>query len=262
MKCLGLIGGIGWEATALYYRLINEDVRRRLGSLHSARAIVNSLSFDPLDTLVQMERWAEAAGILADAARQLEQAGAEAILICSSQMHCVAEQVQAAVDIPLLHLGAAIGQSLGRARDDIGLLCTRFTAERGFLLEPRPDYPHWRKRRIHTAAPADAERLDQICRELGRGVARPESGVELLRIAKSLRIRGARRVILAASELALLPLPEAAPLWLDDGTELHVSAAVSWALGEAKPPADFSRSTMSEHPGGPLLKRSRVPAFA
>jgi aspartate racemase len=263
MKCIGLIGGIGWESTALYYRLINEEIRQRFGSLHSARLVVNSLSFDPLDTFARNGQWNEAASLLADAARQLERAGAEVVILCSNQMHYVADQIQSAVEIPLLHIGAAIGQALGRTRDDVGLLGTRFTLEQGFLLEPRPDYPHWRKRRVHVPEPAERDRLDQIIyREICRGSIRPESKAELLNMAKRLRSKGARRVVLASSELALLLSPEEFPLWLDDSTELHAASAVRWALGEAKGPPDFSRASMPDLPGKPLIKRSKLVSAA
>jgi len=259
MKCLGLIGGIGWESTALYYRLINEEVRQRFGSLHSARLLVNSLSFDPLDTLVRTDRWDEVAAMLAEAGQRLERAGADALVLCSNQMHFVADVIQVAVGIPLLHIGSAIGQSLGRTREDVGLLGTRFTLEKGFLLEPRPDYPHWRKRRIHLPGESARERLDEIIfRELCRGLVRTESTNDVLGMARELRSKGARRVILASSELVLLFGAEALPLWLDDSTGLHAAHAVRWALGEARAAADFSRVTMSEIPGGRLIKRSKL----
>ena len=263
MKCLGLIGGIGWESTALYYRHLNENMRRRFGSLHSARLLVNSLSFDPLDTLVRTNRWNEAGAMLADAAQRLERAGADAVVLCSNQMHFVADAIQAAVSIPLLHIGPAIGQSLGRTRDDVGLIGTRFTLEKGFLLEPRPDYPHWHKRRIHLPVSSDRTRLDEIIfNELCRGLIRPESGEEVLRIARELRTKGARRVILASSELALLVPAADQPVWLDDSTELHAAHAVRWALGEARGPEDFSRVTLSDTPGLRLVKRSKLNATA
>lgn len=259
MKCLGLIGGIGWESTALYYRLINEDVRRRFGSLHSARLLVNSLSFEPLDTLVKTNQWLEAGAMLAAAARELERGGAEAIVLCSSQMHYQAGQIQQAVKIPLLHLGTAIHGALGKNRDDVGLLGTRFTLERDFLLEPGPDRSHWRKRRIRVPGEADRARLDDIIyREICRGLLHPSSGQELLRMARQLRADGAKRVVLASTELSLVLNPADLPLWLDDSAELHAAEAVRWALGETPGSKDLSRVTMSDIPGDRLMKRSKL----
>jgi aspartate racemase len=142
VNCLGLIGGIGWESTALYYRLINEAVRSRFGSLYSARMIINSLEFQSLDTLVKENRWNDAGAMLADAARTLEAAGADGVLICSNLMHYVAEHVEAAVDIPLLHLGDAVLKEVRGARvTRVGLLGTRFTLEHDFLLERPKEKP-------------------------------------------------------------------------------------------------------------------------
>jgi len=242
MKCLGLIGGIGWESTAIYYRLINEDLRLRFGSFQSARLILNSLSFDPIDTMLRTGRWEELAATLAEAAQTLERAGADAIVLCSIQLHHVATQVQEAVGVPLLHVGSAIGNSLGRTRDNVGLIGASCTLAQGFLLEPRSDYLHFRKRRVHLLPEAERARLDDIIQdELARGMIRPESAQEVLRMAKDLRANGARRVVLAASELSLLFRLTEPPVWLDDGTELHAAAALRWAVGELRGPTEHVR---------------------
>lgn len=236
MKCLGLIGGIGWESTVLYYRLINEELRNRHGSLHSARLVLNSLEFQTLDSLVKANRWNDAGAVLAEAARMLERAGADAVVMCSNLMHYVVEAIEAAVAIPVLHIGDAVLAEARVARvNRIGLIGTRFTLEHDFLLE-RPGAHGGRRRlpvRILTPDPAEYDELDRIIYgELCRGVVREESRATLLRLAKDLRARGAQGIVLGSSELALLLRPDDFALPLFDSTEIHALAAVRWALGD------------------------------
>lgn len=237
MKCLGLIGGIGWESTAIYYRLINQEVRNRYGSLHSARLIVNSLEFQQLDSLVQANRWNDAGAVLAEAGRSLEAAGAEAVVLCSNLMHYVAAHIEAAIRVPLLHIGDAVLAEARAARlNRLGLIGTRFTLEHDFLLE-RPAAAAARRRlpiEVFTPAPADFPELDRIIySELCRGMAREESRTTLLRIAKQLRARGAQAIVLGSSELALLLQPDDFTQPLFDSTELHALAAARWAMDDA-----------------------------
>ena len=185
MKCLGLIGGIGWESTAIYYRLINQAVRNHYGSLYSARIILNSLEFQQLDSLVRENRWNDAGAMLAEAAVTLERAGAEGIVICSNLMHYVAAQVEAAVDIPVLHVGDAVLKELRAARvNRAGLIGTRFTLEHDFLFE-RPAAAAGAGRRrlpveVVTPAPADFDELDRIIySELCQGEVRESSRASL-----------------------------------------------------------------------------------
>lgn len=236
MKCLGLIGGIGWESTVLYYRLINEAVRGHYGSLYSARLILNSLEFQRLDTLVKDNRWNDAGAMLAEAARTLEQAGAEGIVVCSNLMHYVAEQVEAAVDIPLLHVGDAILKELRAARvNRVGLIGTKFTLEHDFLFE-RPAATAGAGRRrlpveVVTPEPAELPELDRIIyAELCQGEVREASRQTVLRLARDLRARGAQAIVLGSSELALLLKPDDFTQPLFDSTELHALAAARWAL--------------------------------
>jgi aspartate racemase len=242
MKCLGLIGGIGWESTALYYRLINEAVRHRYGSLYSARLLINSLEFQSLDTLVKENRWNDAGALLADAARTLEKAGAEGVIICSNLMHYIAEHVEAAVDIPLLHLGDAVLKELRSARvTRVGLLGTRFTLEHDFLLHrpataPVPGRP---RKPITVLLPAerDLAALDQIIYgEVCRGIVTEASRETLLRVGRQLRAEGAQAIVLGSSELGLLLKPDdfAEPIF--DSTEVHALVAARW-LTEGKLPA-------------------------
>jgi aspartate racemase len=242
MKCLGLIGGIGWESTALYYRLINQTVREHYGSLYSARLILNSLEFQRLDTLVKENRWNDAGAVLAEAAATLETAGAEAVVVCSNLMHYVAEHVEAAVDIPVLHVGDAILKELRAARvNRVGLIGTRFTLEHDFLFE-RPAAAAGAGRRrlpveVVTPAPADFAELDRIIyAELCQGEVRESSRATLLRLTKDLRARGAQAIVLGSSELALLLKPDDFTQPLFDSTELHAVAAARWAMDDGKKP--------------------------
>ena len=240
MKRLGLIGGIGWESTALYYRLINEAVRNRYGSLYSAPLLLNSLEFQALDSLVKENRWNDAGAMLGEAARTLEAAGADAIVLCSNLMHYVAEHVEAAVDVPLLHIGDAVLKELRAARvSRVGLIGTRFTLEHDFLLKrPRAEAGGGRRRlaiEVETPAPADFDALDRIIySELCRGDVRATSRTFLLRVAADLRKRGAQAIVLGSSELALLLQPEDFSLPLFDSTDLHAIAVARWAMEEPK----------------------------
>ncbi|HEY0947277.1 MAG TPA: amino acid racemase [Opitutaceae bacterium] len=239
MKCIGLIGGIGWEATALYYRILNQEVRNRYGSLHSARLFVNSLEFQSLDLLVRENRWNDAGALLADAARRLEAAGVDAVVLCSNLMHYVVEHIEAAVRVPVLHVGdAVLGEARAARVSRLGVLGTRFTLEHDFLFA-RPAAPRGRRPGpidVITPVPGDLEELDRIIySELCQGVIRDESRTVLLRMARELRNRGAQAIVLGSSELALLLGPADFTQPLFDSTELHALAVARWAMGEANP---------------------------
>jgi aspartate racemase len=262
MKCLGLIGGFSWESTASYYRIINQEVRHRFGSLHSARVLVNSLEFQHVDTLVQDQRWNDAGQLLADAAATLERAGADGVLICSNLMHFVAGHIEAAISVPLLHVGdAIIGELKNTRRHRIGLLGTRFTLEHGFLL----NRPALLKRRaaspieIFTPDADGCAQLDRIIYgELCRGVVRAESRETLLQLIAALRKSGAQAIVLASSELSTLLRPDDFSLPLIDTTEIHALTAVRWALGELDAAPDFTRARLSATPGVGAMKRSKL----
>lgn len=235
-QCLGLIGGIGWESTAQYYRLINGAVRDRFGSLYSARMLVNSLEFQSLDLLVKENRWNDAGALLAEAARTLEAAGADGVVLCSNLMHYVAEHVEAAVRVPFLHIGDAVLKELRAARvSRVGLIGTRFTLEHDFLLQrPVTRPPAGRPRRplkVLLPAEVDHDRLDRIIYgEVCRGVVRDESRETLLRIGRDLRRQGAQAILLGSSELGLLLRPDDFAEPLLDSTEIHALAAARWAM--------------------------------
>lgn len=263
MKCLGLIGGIGWESTALYYRLVNDAVRNRFGSLYSARMLINSLDFQSLDSLVKENRWNDAGAFLGEAAQTLERAGAESIVICSNLMHYVAEHVEAAVEIPLLHIGDAVLKELRAMRvQRVGLIGTRFTLEHDFLLHRPAEKPLAGRPRkpINVLVPdaRDYAELDRIIYgELCRQQVTESSRATLLRIAGDLRQQGAQAIVLASSELALLLQPDDFTQPLLDGTELHALAAARWAMdGRASAPqhrtASGSRAQL--RPGKPATR--------
>lgn len=231
-------------------------MRHRFGSLYTARLLINSLDFQAVDSLVKANRWNDAGAILADAARVLEQAGAGGVVICSNLMHYVAEHVEAAVDIPLLHLGDAVLKELRAARcTQVGLLGTRFTLEHDFLLErPRPASQAGRPRKpitVHLPADRDLEALDRIIYgEVCRGVVRDASRETLLRLGRELRAKGAQAIVLGSSELGLLLKPDdfAEPIF--DSTEVHALAAARW-LTEEKLPARAPAESGSRSPAKP-----------
>ncbi len=245
MKRLGLIGGIGWESTALYYRLINEAVRNRYGSLYSAPLLLNSLEFQALDSLVKENRWNDAGVMLGEAARTLETAGAEAIVICSNLMHYVAEQVEAAVEVPLLHIGDAVLKEMRAARvSRVGLIGTRFTLEHDFLLKrPAAEAGGGRRRlavEVLTPDSRDFDEIDRIIyRELCQGEVRPASRAILLRLVQDLRAQGSQAILLGSSELALLLRPDDFSLPIFDSTELHALSVSRWVM---EPPKLAGRS--------------------
>ena len=233
MKTLGLIGGMSWESTIPYYRIINETVRERLGGLHSARLILYSVDFHDIERLQQAGAWDEAGRILADAARALEAAGAEGLALCTNTMHKVAAAIEAAVTIPLLHIAdptaAAVKQAGIRT---VGLLGTRFTMEQEFYrgrLMARHGLTVW----IPDAA--DREIVHRVIyEELCQGEIRAESRAQYRAIMQRLVEAGAEGIILGCTEIALLVRPEDAPALLFDTTGLHARSVARWALGDEK----------------------------
>ncbi|MBN1401029.1 MAG: aspartate/glutamate racemase family protein [Anaerolineae bacterium] len=229
MKTIGLIGGMSWESSIEYYRLINEGARRRLGGLHSARSVMVSLDFAELEVLQRSGRWDEAGDMLVGGARQVEAAGADMLLICSNTMHCVAPQVEAAIHVPLLHIADATAQRIAdHGLECIGLLGTRFTMEEGFyrgrlverhglqvLIPPEP-------------ARAGIHRV--IYEELVVGRIEPSSKAAYLEVMDDLVARGAQGIILGCTEIGLLVSQEDTSVPVFDTTRIHAEAAVELAL--------------------------------
>ncbi|MFB8402934.1 aspartate/glutamate racemase family protein [Streptomyces sp. NPDC055912] len=228
MKTIGLIGGMSWESTAEYYRLLNEFTRDRLGGLHSARCVLYSVDFAEIEQLQVQNRWTEAGEILAAAAQALEAAGAEMILICTNTMHKVADQVGAAVSVPLLHLADATAEAVrASGLHRVGLLGTAFTMEQDFYrgrLEAGG---------LDVQVPdADGRALVHhvIYDELCRGIVREESRAAYQKVITDLVAAGAEGIILGCTEIELLIGPEDSPVPTFPTARLHAKAAVDAAL--------------------------------
>ncbi|MDP9953712.1 MULTISPECIES: aspartate/glutamate racemase family protein [Streptomyces] len=228
MRTIGLIGGMSWESTAEYYRLINEHTRDRLGGLHSARCVLYSVDFAEIERLQTEGRWAEAGEVLADAARAVQAAGADMVLICTNTMHKVADAVAAAVSVPLLHLADATADAVHAAGvRRVGLLGTAFTMEQDFYrgrLEGRG---------LDVRVPDAAGRAlvhDIIYGELCLGEVREESRAAYREIIRSLVADGAEGVILGCTEIELLIGAEDSPVPVFPTARLHALAAVDAAL--------------------------------
>jgi aspartate racemase len=230
MKTIGLIGGMSWESSAEYYRLINEGVKARKKGLHSAKVLMHSLNFAEIEPLQRKGDWDTAAKILVTAAKNLERAGADCLLICANTMHRMAGDVQAAVDIPLLHVAdstarAVLGEQIGR----VGLLGTIYTMEQNFL-KGRLSVKHG----LDVFVPdADGRKLvnDVVYKELVKGVIKKKSRDGVVGVIKALADEGAQGVILGCTELCLLIKPGDSPIPAFDSTSLHAAAAVEFALG-------------------------------
>lgn len=228
MKTIGLLGGMSWESTVTYYQQLNRGVRARLGGLHSARILLHSVDFAEIEACQRSGNWERCAQILSDAARGLERAGAELLLICTNTMHKVAPQVQAAVGVPLLHIADATADALLAAGvTTVALLGTRYTMCQDFYKSRLTD----RGLEVLIPLEEDVERVDHIIfQELCLGQVKRESRAELLRITGALAARGAQGVILGCTELGLLVTQEDTPLPVFDTTLIHAARAVDLAL--------------------------------
>ena len=229
MKTIGMIGGMSWESTAVYYRIINETVKDRLGGHHSARIFLYSVDFYEVEKLQREERWDEAASVMIDAARRLERGGADFILICTNTMHRSAEQVMEAVDLPLLHIVDATKEYvLDSGCRKTGLLGTRYTMESD-LFTGRSSSADGLE--VIAPEPSDREIVHKIIYgELVLGKIKEGSRKELVRIMGALTNRGADGIILGCTELSLLVTQEDSPVRLFDTTRIHARAAAEYAL--------------------------------
>lgn len=229
MKLIGLIGGMSWESTALYYRIINEQVKQRLGGLHSARSLMYSVDFQEIERLQVAGEWQKAGEILAAAAASLEQGGADFIVLCTNTMHKVAAQITAAVNIPLLHIADATAARIRQwGVKRVGLLATAFTMEQDFY-KGRLQQTYG----IEVLVPAAAQRKvvhDIIYQELCLGIIRDESRAYYRQIIAQLVADGAEAIILGCTEITLLVNAEDASVPLFDTTLIHAQDAVQMAL--------------------------------
>jgi aspartate racemase len=229
VKVIGLIGGMSWQSTVPYYRLINEMVQDRLGVYHSAKIVLVSVDFSEIHQMQQDNRWDQAGALLAQAAATLETAGAGCVVLCTNTMHKVAPAIEAAVSIPLLHIADATGEEIRQAGlRSIGLLGTRFTMEQDFYRERLRE-----KYGIDVLIPEQEDREivhRVIFEELVRGRLLPESRDEYRRIIARLVDSGAQGVILGCTEISLLVNQDDSPVPLFDTTSIHAGHAVEWAL--------------------------------
>jgi len=229
LKTIGLIGGLSWESSAEYYRMINEAVQQRLGGLHSAQTLMFSFDFAEIERLQHAGNWDAATERMIDAARRLERGGADLLLICSNTMHRMAQDVQAAVSIPLMHIADPTAERIKAAGiKRIGLLGTRYTMEQDFYRGRLTDLHG-----LDVVVPEAADRqiVNRIIyEELVLGVINPDSKAEYLRVVNNLIAQGAEGVILGCTEIGLLIKQADCPVPAFDTTEIHALAAVVAAL--------------------------------
>lgn len=235
MKTIGLIGGMSWESTATYYRMINEAIRDRLGGFHSAKCIVFSVDFAEIELLQQTGQWERAGQILAQAAQRLEKAGAEILLLCTNTMHKCAPEIQAAITIPLLHIADATGYAIVKQNlTTVGLLGTRFTMEERFILH---SLTH--NFGLNVLVPDQGERQivhSIIFDELVKGIILDSSRQAYQSVINRLVERGAQGIILGCTEIGLLIRPQDTGVPIFDTTLLHSLAAVEASLQTTQAP--------------------------
>ncbi|WP_432564191.1 aspartate/glutamate racemase family protein [Kineococcus sp. SYSU DK003] len=230
MRTIGMLGGMSWESTAEYYRLVNTSVRERLGGVHSARVLIDSLDFADVEVLQSTGRWPEAGELLAGRAAALQRAGAEVLLLCTNTMHEVIAAVEQAVDVPVLHIAdvtAAAVRAAGLSR--IALLGTRFTMERPFYRDRLAGHG------LEVLVPDEADRAtvhDVIYDELVRGVVTETSRAAYRDVIARLVARGATGIVLGCTEIELLVGPADSPVPVFPTTRLHTEAAVDFALAD------------------------------
>lgn len=229
MKTIGMIGGMSWESSIEYYRIINETVRAELGGLHSAKSIIYSVEFAEIEALQHQDRWDEAAKILSDAARSIESGGADFAIICTNTMHKLYDIIQQNIQIPMLHIADATAESIkAEGIQKIALLGTRFTMEENFYKGRLMD-----NYGLDVIIP-DSEDMEIVHHiiydELCAGIIRSESKQKYADIIQRLVRNGAEGIILGCTEIGFLVIQEDSPVPLFDTTEIHAKAAVNYAL--------------------------------
>jgi aspartate racemase len=228
MKTIGLLGGMSWESTLGYYRAINEGIKSRIGGLHSAKIAMYSVDFEPIEKLQKAGDWEGTAKILSAAARRVQAAGADFLLICTNTMHKVAPEVEAAVQIPLLHIADATAEILVKEGiESVGLLGTTFTMEQGFY-KGRLISNYGLK--VLVPSENDREIIHNIIyQELCLGKIKPDSKAEFLRTIESLASQGAEAVILGCTEIGMLVDQTDTNVRLLDTAQIHAEKAVEYA---------------------------------
>ncbi len=229
MKTIGMIGGMSWESSIEYYRIINQTVRARLGGLHSAKSIMVSVEFSEIEALQHQNQWDHLATIMIDAARSLERAGADFVIICTNTMHKLYDKVQSSIEIPMLNIADATAARIkADGIDRVALLGTRFTMEEDFYKGRLTD-----RFGLDVIIPAQDE-METVHRviydELCAGIIKPDSKQKYAAIIGRLISTGARGIILGCTEIGLLVKPEDSSVALFDTTEIHAQEAVRYAL--------------------------------
>jgi aspartate racemase len=229
MKTIGMIGGMSWESSIEYYRIVNQAVREKLGGLHSAKSIMVSVEFAEIEMLQHQNNWSELAKIMIEAARGLERGGADFVIICTNTMHKMYDILQNAIKIPMLNIADATAEKIKmEGIDRVALLGTRFTMEENFYKGRLVD-----NYGLEVMIPAP-DQMDTVHRiiydELCAGIIKPDSKQKYAAIIQDLVARGAGGVILGCTEIGLLVKPEDSMVPLYDTTEIHARAAVDYAL--------------------------------
>lgn len=229
MKTLGLLGGMSWESTLSYYRLLNEGVKARLGGFHSAKICLVSVDFAEIEAFQRNNDWERAGQALAAAGRQVEAGGAQALVIATNTMHRVADDIDEAIGIPLLHIADATGEALSNdGIRRVGLLGTRFTMEQAFYRQRLEE-----RFGVEVVVPDEAARAsihEIIFSELVQGEINPASRARFVSIIDMLAAQGVEGVILGCTEIAMLIQQQHTAMPLYDTTALHVDAALAFAL--------------------------------
>lgn len=223
MKTIGLIGGMSWESTVTYYQIINETVKEKLGGLHSAKILLYSVDFSEIEACQANDAWDRSADILVDAAKRLEKAGADYIVICTNTMHKVAPQIQEQIRIPILHIADAAADALTQSGiNKVALLGTKYTMTQDFYKQKLIS------RGIAVMIPeaADMELINHVIYdELCLGIISDKSREQFMRIMEQLMRNGAEGVILGCTEIGLLIHPEDSSLPVFDTTQIHAQKA-------------------------------------
>lgn len=229
MKTIGMIGGMSWESSIEYYRIINETVRAKVGGLHSAKSVMYSVNFAEIEALQNQGKWDHATDLMIDAAKRVENGGADFVIICTNTMHKMADEVQKHIRIPLLHIADATAEKIKiRGMSKVGLLGTRFTMEEGFYKGRLID-----KHGLDVIIPSDEEREivhSVIYDELCIGEIKQPSRKKYIGIIEHLINNGAEGIILGCTEIGLLVRQEDSRVPLFDTTRIHAVAAVKYAL--------------------------------
>ena len=230
MKTIGLIGGMSWESTVEYYRIINQEVSRRLGGLHSAKVLMYSVDFGEIEGLMWQGRWEGIGGHVAKIAKTIESAGADVILLCTNTVHKVASWIESAIKVPFIHIADVTGEEISRmGLKKVGLLGTRYTMEADFYKNRLTE-----KFGLSVLIPPDEKRgmiNDVIFMELCQGIIKQSSKDQFKEVIKELVARGTEGIILGCTEIPMLIKEGDCPVPLFDTTSIHALRAVDYALG-------------------------------